>query len=414
MPYPGKYKDKKRKRRRVRVMKEFRIDELSGVRVPAQRGAGVVIMKRDGSAPARPGEVEKGCLVDMVTGEADGHVHGINIWNHDGDISLYVMGARSGEDEYEHDHCVLRRPDGTYAVVENAGHTHTLDTVALAAAMMGTVAKTVDARVWTSSGTEFAPGVSSNTVIVGAERHNEGSGAMNDKEIAALKAENERLEAIVKMSAEHRSYYEALDADGQAQFIKRSETDRTAVIEIARRAQEDADPVVYTTRDGVDIRKSDGAGALAMAKSADALRGELADVRDENSKLVGAAVVADLQKRAAVELSNLPGSIEHRAALLKAVDGIPDEDARATAMAALKSQNDGLAPIFKMAGIGAASDPVGTAQDTAQRRLDELTKSHQEAHPDVSFAVAQDAVLQTREGSELYRQIEGRSARAVM
>ena len=120
-----------------RIMRKFTIDELSSVDVPAQEGAQALILKR-----AEVDEVGKSGVVQMVTGEAEGHRHGIKVrkWG-DGEIDIWVLGAQMSADKSSHDHPLLVGTDGIYSVVENAGHTHTLESAALAAAIVGTVNK---------------------------------------------------------------------------------------------------------------------------------------------------------------------------------------------------------------------------------------------------------------------------------
>ena len=373
---------------RKRIMRKFRINEISGVDVPAQEGARVLIMKRRGTNDP----VDKSDVVQAITGSTNGHLHGIRIYQYsDGDLNLYVTHATAEEGEQAHDHLLFRSPDGTYTVLENAGHTHTLDTTALAAAVLAAcVQKQED--------------------------------AMTPEEKAALEKvqkSNDRLGKIVLLKAAARTHFDGL-ADEAAQdiFLAKSEVDQTAEVkkaaddaEAARLAEEAnkaaADPVLHTTKDGIEIRKSDGAAALALAKARDEDRAEIADLKKNSATLAKAAETAEFEKRAAEELPHLPGTVPQRAALLKAAEGIEDEDTRKAAVAALKSQNAQNSPMFSFAGTVDGGD-VAKAGDDPQTKLDALAKGIQEKNPGMSDAKAQAEALKTADGAALYGEIAKR------
>lgn len=94
--------------------------------------------------------------------------------------------------------------------------------------------------------------------------------------------------AVLKMDQPTRTYYDGLDAAGQTAFLAKSADDQAATVEKANAT----DPVVYKTKDGIEIRKSDGAAALALAKSNDALRADVA-------KLTESGTTQSLETRAA-------------------------------------------------------------------------------------------------------------------
>ena len=83
-------------RQKRRIMRKLRIDEISGVDVPAQAGARNLIMKRrDGGAPP----IKKDDVVAVVTGVIEGHQHGIQIRVYDGSLSVSVQYALAEGDE---------------------------------------------------------------------------------------------------------------------------------------------------------------------------------------------------------------------------------------------------------------------------------------------------------------------------
>ena len=172
------------------------------------------------------------------------------------------------------------------------------------------------------------------------------------------------------------------------------------------------DPVLHTTADGVEIRKSDGATTLALAKQLDAQSKETSALKDKNTALAKAAELVEFEKRASTELRNLPGTINVRAQMLKAAESLEDEDDRKAAVAMLKAQNASMASAFVMKGVTdpGAADGGGEAAGTDQDQLDALTVKHQEANTGMSFAKAQADVLQTEEGAALYGKIAAADA----
>ncbi len=379
------------KRRR---MHKLRLKEISGCDVPAQEGALALIMKRDDGA-GDP-ETSKGGIVQLVTGKAAGHRHGVKVrkWN-DGDIDIWVLSAQKDGDEYSHDHALLQGADGSYSVVENAGHTHTLDASAMAGAIMGAV-----------------------------QKEDQDMTPEEKAKLEKLEKANERQGKIIALKAEHRAYFDELSTDElKDKWLAKSDTERdNAIAEAAKRAEEEearkraADPVVYTTKDGIEIRKSDGPGTLALAKAHDAKADELKEAKGTIAKMEAERTDSTFEKRAAEELPHLPGSLKARAALLKSAESIEDEAERTEAVAALKAQNDRLGPIFKARGVsgtGEVIDITGGGADDPQTKLDELAKKHQEAHPGMTIEAANAAVLETPEGSALYSQIEKRDRAAA-
>ena len=209
-----------------RIMRKFTIDELSSVDVPAQEGAQALILKR-----AEVDEVGKSGVVQMVTGEAEGHRHGIKVrkWG-DGEIDIWVLSAQMSADKSSHDHPLLVGTDGIYSVVENAGHTHTLESAALAAAIVGTVNKEAE---------------------------------MTPEEKARLEKLEKQLargNKVIALAADLRTHFDGLaveaaqdaflakSADEQKAEVKKV-ADEAAAAEAARNAE---DPVVHTTKTGIE------------------------------------------------------------------------------------------------------------------------------------------------------------------
>ena len=249
---------------------------------------------------------------------------------------------------------------------------------------------------------------------------------VSQKELDTLKAQNERLEKIVSLDATTKAYFDAIDgAEAQDAFLAKSPDARKADMDEAERKRREAeakkdadDPVVYTTKAGIDIRKSDGPATLALAKQADKDREELAAVKEENAALKASTTDATYEKRAETEIPHLPGTVKQRAAMIKAIDAIEDKDDREAGLAALKAQNEKLSWAFKRRGVSGDGNVInfekGDDASDAQSKLDELAKAYQKEHEGTSFAKAQAKVLETAEGVRLYDEIDAaKRARAA-
>lgn len=373
-----------------RIMREFRIDEISAVDRPAQQSATVSIMKRDGS------DVDKNDTVDLLTSVTNGHQHGIRVRRYsdcDGPSwpSIYVMyAAGTDENDHGHDHVLVINADGTVTVSENHGHTHEVDAAALQRAIMGQMmAKKEDGAVADPVADQAAKSQKENTTMT------------DTPEMVELKARLAKAEALASLNAEQRAVYDKFTTDAEREaFLAKSADERQAVVTKAIEATQ----VVYTDLKGRTYTKADDARLVELAKEAD----EAAKATEAAN---AAAAEADLEKRAQ-ELKFLPGDLAARKALLKSIDAIPDKAQRDAAMAALKSKDGKLGETTKSIGSAGGDDVSGSTEigdgavekSEAEAKLDALAKQHMEKNS-VSFAKAYDAVLRTREGADLYAQI---------
>lgn len=207
-----------------------------------------------------------------------------------------------------------------------------------------------------------------------------------------------RMEKRDALAADLRKHYDGLDNDADRDaFLAKSAAEQTQVIEKAR----GDDPVVYTTLDGIDIRKSAGDTTLALAKRLDTQSKELA-------KANANAEDVSLTKRAGDVLGNVGGELLGKKALLKAVDAITDTATRDAALAVLSSANTIGKAAFRKAGSTegdlsqAAPGEDGYVASEAEAQLDELAKAHAKTHG-VTFEKAYTEVIQTTEGAQLYK-----------
>ena len=360
--------------KKKRIMRTFKINEISGVDVPAQQGARVTIMKR-----AEPGQKDDdakkrmyGDLVQLLTSETEGHQHGIkmNVYD-DGDISVYVMRALGDGAESEHDHPIVRNQDNAYQMGVVAGHTHEIDSAALGALILNLV-------------TTKGKGVDMD----GKDKNTE----LSVENFAALQKRLDRAEQVMKLVGDDRTHFDGLKEEGQTAFLEKSAEDRATEIAAAKAALE-GDPVVYTTTDGVELRKSVGPLFISLAKSND-------KVAKENKALLERLENAELLKRVEKEFKHLPGTAEERAELIKAVESIPDETKRTAAMNAMKSQNDALKGITETLGTSAGIT-IDPEDDSPDSELEKLAQAYAKEHK-VTEAVGFAKVTETGRGAELY------------
>ena len=373
-----------------RIMREFRIDEVSGVDNPAQEGARVAIMKRaepkgdippDGSYSLTldtselenvvKSEIRKGMgdLADLLTSEEEGHQHGIGVSRCDGEIAYYVSYASGPDDEAGHSH-PLARSDSGYVLGVVAGHTHTTGQETISQAVLALVTK--------------------NDAAKGGEAMTEKT--ENQPTVEELQTQLARTQAVVALTGEERAHFEALPEEARTAFLAKSADDRKAEIGAVTKAAQDANPVVFTAADGTEFRKSDDPRAIAMAKRLDA-------TEQENAALKARDEQTTLEKRAEAELPHLPGDVKTRAAMLKAIDGIEDEAQREAALGALKAQNEAMSKAFQTYGHGAQPEPGSPAD-----QLDKLAKGYAEKNGG-TFEAAYMKVADTPEGQALYQQI---------
>ncbi len=350
---------------RKRIMREFRIDEISCVDNPAQEGARVAIMKRaDPEAPI-PELLRKDMTAPIaITGESDGHQHGIGIDTDGGMLGLYVgYGYAEGETD-KHFHPITRSP---LAIGLSMGHTHTIDQAEIFSAMIDMAGQQTGEEDMTEK----------------VEKKEE------QPTVEGLQARLARAHAVITLNGKERAHFDALPENAQTAFLAKSAGGRLEEVEANAKAKAGADPVVYTTADGVEIHKSAGNAFIALAKSNDDLREEAGALRAEREQ-------EELEKRADRELAHLPGDLTTRATMLKAMDGIEDASLREAAHNTLKAQNEAMAKAFETHGHGGQPEP-GSADD----ELGKLAKAYAEKNG-VTVQAAYAKVLTSAEGKALY------------
>lgn len=328
-----------------RIMRKFRMSEISGVDRPAQVGARVAIMKCD-SEYSDP----------RLLSDVKGHAHLIDVSRRAGSSSYEKMP----KEEYWHTHPWITDVDGKITVGAANGHTHEV--------------------------------INSNSVSKSADGSKQGNSPMADqnqtteletvtKQLAAVTAELALAKAIGELTDAQKAHYSKLNAGEQAAFTKASPAERQATVETLAKAATDSNPVVYTALNGDTFRKNDDPRLAKMAKEADDERKQrlAGEIRLERSAL---------EKRAGDELNFSPGAVDVKVAVLKAIDGIADEAVRTGALALVKAGNDALNPAFVKLGT---KTPAASDTKDPEAELDRLAKAHAAEHK-VDFFTAYDAV----------------------
>lgn len=363
-----------------KIMRCFKISEISAVDRPAQGGARMAIMKRDSEGGNKMTKQEADVLKRLrLTSSVDGHSHLINDTEEGGETSwTKAEGA-----EYGHSHPWVKNDDGSISLGEADGHTHDV---------LDTTFKSIhseESEGGTGDGTKIntAESLGSNTK---ESPMTEKVAAENAAEIEALKSDLAVAKAYGSLTDAEKAHYNSLTDEDQKSFLSKSADQRKD--DVAKAAS--SDPVVYKSVEGVEYRKSDDPRLVALAKSA-----------DEHSKIAKAEREqrenAEFAKRANEELKHLPGEEASKVALLKAVDAITDSSIKTQVQEMLKANNDKMAKAFESLGSSAGEGK------TSQDQLDALAKKYSADHK-VTFEKAMTEVLSTKEGKELYNSISSK------
>lgn len=369
-----------------RVMRKFKLGEISSVTRPAQGPALAVIMKNEYNE-----EAIKGAFFDSLKAVNVERAIWDDLWKYNDALREAIHTIFEDSDEY---------PDPVASVKEALDEFASAVSTMIAGAVMdgSTITSKAEAQaaitvmgfrkedpitvtpeliqLLKSFGQEYTvPPVEENPMTPEELKKMEEMGE-------ALKKAN----AIIALSATERAHFDKCDDAGKEAFLKMDAKVRSS--EIAKAA--DADPVIYTSDSGEEFRKSDDPRLVKMAKQGDEDRKVAKAEREAREAMV-------LAKRAEDELGNLPGEVTMKSAVLKAIDTITDESVRKAAGEMLKAANDSLEDSFV---------PRGTAKgaDAPTNKLEQLTKARMAADPNLSYAKAYSDVLETAEGKALYEQ----------
>jgi hypothetical protein len=362
----------KTKARKINRMDEFEINEVSSVDLPAQLPARALLMKA-----LEDSEIAKRVRLVSV---ADGHQHLIDLSGDHGETSWDMAEGN----EFNHSHPWVRNDDNSITIGLSDGHTHTVIEKRLTEKDLTTLSGEPASSGGGQTTEDILMKTKTDEEIAAAEAN-----AAVEKRIEKLEGDLAKASALASLTDVQKAHYGALPSDDQDGFLKASPEERQAQVEKAA----GDDPVVYTTLDGQEIRKSNGSLVLSLAKRADKNEADLAVEKVARERETFA-------KRAKEELGNLPGDESAQVALLKAVAGIPGEADRKAVGEMLAAANEGISKGFQVAGSITGEEGGPTE---AEAKLSKLAEARAEKNG-VTFEKAYSDVLQTPAGRELYIQ----------
>lgn len=357
-----------KKTRKFNRMEEFELDEISGVDFAAQEGARVTLMKR---ADETDEEFEKRLV---LTTDENGAAHLLD----DSEEGGMTSQAASNGEEIFHAHPWIRNNDGSITIGMADGHKHTA----------------TQKRAVPQESADSGGGQNRGEIPMTKVEEKTAVEAEAAERLEKAEARAERAEQLAQLTDVEKAHYRGLDESAQPSFLKLDADARQRELE---KSQGD-DPVTYTRTDGSVIRKSDGVQAERNARENDELRKDLDAERSSRRN-------ETFEKRASDELGNLKGKQPAKVALLKAIDGLSDEDKREVSEM-LASANSTLAKVFEE--VGTRSGEVVVGKSEAEAKLDELARKRAESGKE-TFAKAYYEIIRTPEGRELYREVRANS-----
>jgi hypothetical protein len=278
----------------------------------------------------------------LLTTAVEGHSHLLD----DGDgagagyTSCECMGE--GEGATYHSHPWSRNDAGAIVIGMSAGHAH--DVLDPANAVESTVEESKRAK----------PAIGKST-------------------LAAPKPHGGDTMKLVVLTESQHAHYSKLSGDDAEQFIAKSLTERETIVKAAL----DADaPIFKGELTGTEVRKSDGALALVLAKQAEANAKTMAVQTTDIAKAREERQFEIYKARAKSDLSNLAGSDDDKIGLLKSIDGEQDQAKRDAQLAILKGANAAMEKLGTMNGEGAgAGASTGASSDDAMASLEKGLKT---------------------------------------
>lgn len=300
-----------------------------------------------------------------LTGATDGHTHLVQVDPH---TLIDMGGSTSWEDD--HSHPFVISDTGTITIGDVDDHTHTLEGVAKEIIENGlTETQLIEKLFGPMSGNENAADIGGDPV------HTEETTMPKEKDAEKLaKAKTEKLEkelvtakALATLNDAEKNFYNGIDkAADKEVFLAKSSTERQ--VEIVESIEKDA--VIYKASNGSIYRKSDDPRLAEMAKKIDDGAKDVALEKAKTEKLA-------LEKRVNDEFPNLPGKVETRVALVKAIDSIAEEATRKEALEALKAQNTRMAKALDTYGTSRTPNTdEATVGKAAEVKMEDLTRKY--------------------------------------
>jgi len=386
-----------------RVLKDLRIDEISAVDFPAQHGARAVLTKRRDVRPSENGSDVDKCdgpsyssrRIVLITTEEKGHSHAISIYSGDRGGTTSYGRIPSTIQQEDHNHPWTMDADGTITIGSNDGHTHGINQETFVQSILALVK-----RVAKNGGEPFDLDPALSVLVDSASQPKQQPPMSTTPptqpqtgEVENLRKELELAKKLAELNDAQRAYRKKLAEPEASAFLAKDAAGRQAAVDAEARKSAEADPILYTSPiTKRDYRKSAGEEVIELAKRADAAE-TLAKQKDE------LAAEASFEKRADSHLAKFQGELKVRAAIVKAIDGIPDEATRKAAHESLAAANAAMSGVFEKRGLIGSGAPVADKQ-AAVAKLDALAKARA-AEKSVDYFTAYDDVKKAN--PELHR-----------
>jgi hypothetical protein len=440
-----------------RIMKEFRMTEISAVNRPAQQGARAVIMKADAETKTENGKSYPASDYAYVPDKTKPSAWKLRLTSEPGgDPDPKIVGAAAAALGPGYRGEKVEIPDDARDAVvarvraawRKANPDKTKDDLpeVLKGADIGTVAKSVydmvsqpaqpgaktfddlmaarqnvaeqfevDERLW-----PFFDALGDSIRSIVADGTMDEPGKINairqsiDQFTSAIvdavpdaEAEIDKVFADPALSGVFLAGLPGDPVDKKETFMS-DDTKKVAELEkqlsdMTKRAT-DAESKVADLTKAADVAKSDEtfeAGGVTIHKS-EVGEGPFKLMKSQQERIE----ISDFEKAATSQVPNLPGETVAKAKVLRAVAKMDKETADAL-NAMLKAGNEAMAKMLKPLG-----NDAGRSFSKAEDELDALAKAYAEKHS-VTYAKAYDAVLKTEDGRKLYGQIGTKSADAA-
>lgn len=385
------------KKKKGKIYRRFKIDEISLVTKPAMEGATVGFVK---SATIAKSDADR-----VFTSSEDGHQHVVyvdDVMSDYASTGCAITSGTSGRLGEWHSHQIIVEKDGSITLADNAGHGHTCDVKVDPATVDNMDVNTpptgapVDiaapAQLMLSApppARKLTPPIEPASLLNKSHAIPEQMTMKTEAEIAALEKSNERLSKMVELNDAQRAYAKSLSTTEADSFISKSSTERSEIVKGA----------VECEVDGVVYFKHDDQRLIAMAKQADSMKKSL--VMEQSLRKS-----AEIAKAAAEDMGNYSEDDKTHAAVMAAVESIADEGVRKSARTMLKAGNAAIAKLSKSTGTGGQNakiikdgetSPMKKAADTLKTAVEAYGKAHNITNYQAAFAEATQVDQATRD-----------------
>lgn len=391
-------------KKKGRVFRTFKINEISLVDRPAQEGATVGIVKRH--VIAKHELLSKEVLLTSVE---DGHQHVVFLDRvNDDDYSSTTYDVAGGAtDDTSHNHRVLLA-DGKVVISTNAGHGHTVAVPAdwqppVVAAdtkpnQPGVEVITARAPVRVESSTSKSEPASVASATKEPLMTTPEETAILKSRAESAEARASRAEKLAELTDMQKLYFGKLGPTDQAVFLAKS---------IAERGIETEASIVHKSADTVFF-KNDDQRLVSAVKANEAMSAQLA----ASQTVAKRAEYIEIAKR---DMMHYAGEDDTVLAIVEAVSGIKDEKVRKAAFDSLRAANAAVLALTTAQGhANLGKSMPGSPEDEFYKARDAWAqKNSKDMGSDGARARATKEFMATQEGAPLYKAyVAGQPARA--